>query len=322
MSLSNNIIPILTKIALQLGQKYPNLPCQGAYGEVLLFSHEFNNNLKSFDLDREISKIYDNNHKSIKGLFHYHKDFLSRKSTERLNLFKSILSDTRRKNVAFESLINLLPFDSDFDEWSELFSDEKITDNYFNKLVNAYFTSNGISAILLGWSDEDYFKEIMDKHFDNLQFIHDARPYISNSINQLFIRYNKSFNSLFSKTNNYQIHNYLFNLIFNLKMPVSKLLESSTIEPGDISFIHLFINHFHRFLPYKTESVINNFTDTNDILSDTKGNPGVLGFLPFLFTVYEHPLTDKLNNLNESLNPYHLQMEKYLINKRFKMIIS
>jgi hypothetical protein len=322
ISISKNLIPILTKIALQIGQNFPDLPCQGVYGEALLFSQKFNNNLKSSDSVSEISKIYDNNHKSIKGLFHYHKDFLSRKSTERLNLFKSILSDTRRKNVAFESLINLLPFESDFDDWSELFSDENITDDYFNKLVNAFFISNGISVILLSWSDEDYFKGVMDKHLKHLQFIHNVRPYFSNSINQLFIRYDESFDSSLSKSDNYQIFNYLFNLIFNLKMPESKLLESSTIEPGDISFIHLFINHFHRFLPYKTESVINNFTETNDILSYTKGNPGVLGFLKFLFTEYEHPLTDKLNNLNESLNPMHLQMEKYLTNKRFKMIIS
>ena len=322
ISLSNNLIPILTKIALQLGQKFPGLPIQGAYGEVLLFSHKFNNNLKSFDLDREISKIYDNNHKSIKGLFHYHKDFLSRKSTERLNLFKSILSDTRRKNVAFESLINLLPFESDFDDWSELFSDNNITDDHFNKLVNAYLTSNGMSHVLLPWSDEDYFKEVMDKHLKHLQFIHDARPYISNSINQLFIRYDESFDSSLSKTNNYHIFIYLFNLIFNLKMPESKLLEFNTNEPKTYRLEHLFINHFHRFLPYETESVINNFTDSNEILAYIKGNPCVLGYLKFLFKEYEHPLSDMVSILNESLNPNYLQMDKFLINKRFKMITS
>ena len=105
-------------------------------------------------------------------------------------------------------------------------------------------------------------------------------------------------------------------------MPESKLLEFNTNEPKTYRLEHLFINHFHRFLPYETESVINNFTDSNEILAYIKGNPCVLGYLKFLFKEYEHPLSDMVSILNESLNPNYLQMDKFLINKRFKMITS
>jgi len=312
ISISPNVIPLLTNIALQSGINSPNLVTHGALGEALIFSGKFNNSENDSITNDSINKIFLNEYKSINDLFHYHQEFITIENSKCLDFFISILNSSTRKKESFSRLLFIVPTKIDFKSWSTEITTENISDNDFDILVQGYLLNQGIIPGYIPWIDDDDFNKTIDSHIENLTFLHNARPYCSNVLNFIFLRRDPSFYSSLVTTPYHRIDHDVYHLLNNSDINFINEFYSNQNPMSDFTILHLFLNHFIRILPFETKEELHKINTTDQIFDDLVKIKWHLGYLKFLCLQYNHPLSSDISLLNERLNPYYKQMDKRL----------
>ena len=317
----NNLLPVLSNSALEIGKNHPHVLSQGAYGEALFLCCKLNTPKVPPSTNDIIKQIFQKKYKTINNLFHYHEDFINDKSSANIDLLKCLWNEPIKNKVSFSRLLRIVPTLFEFDDWTSILTRNNTNEQDFNNLVEGYFLNHEICAWMLLWFDDDQFQKIVSEHIENLKVLHNLHSYASPILNLIFIRYDPSFYTSMSKSHQGNLENGVYHLIFNLKTDVSKFSYMESNNNFESSFLYLFLNHFIQILPNKTEVEILKFNTPEDILKNLF-NPRHLGHLKFLFSEYDHPLLSKVCSLNESLNPLHKQMDNFITSDRLRKTLK